>query len=157
MTNHTANAADGKQKGGVLSGAYDRTAETASSAYEATKAGTEDVHQAHSGDAMDAAPLAVVAGGVAVGVLAGMLMPRTARETDLLGATGKRLNAAAVAAVKTARKVGMDELAAQGISRDAAHGQVSKLFDGASEGCRKRRRSGGRALRSTRQSPKKSS
>lgn len=130
MTNETANQADRKQKGGVLSGAYERTAETASGAYEATKSGTEDVIK-RTGEAIDAAPLAVVAGGIAVGALAGILIPRTTRETDLLGATGKRLNAAAVAAVKTARKVGMDELAAQGISRDAARSQVSKLLDGA--------------------------
>lgn len=75
-------------------------------------------------------PLAVLAGGIAAGVLAGALLPRTERETELLGPVGKRLTEGATAAARAARDAGTAELIAAGISRDAARAQVGKLIDG---------------------------
>jgi len=82
------------------------------------------------GDAMEANPLAVLAGGAAVGLLAGLAIPRTEREAALLGPVGKRMTAAATAAAAAARDTGLAELEAHGISGKAAKAQVNRLFEG---------------------------
>ncbi len=79
---------------------------------------------------IDGNPLAVLAGGIAVGVLAGAMLPRTDRENELLGPVGKRLTEGAAAAARAARDAGTAELMAAGISREAARAQVGKLIDG---------------------------
>ncbi|HEU4960934.1 MAG TPA: hypothetical protein VFT56_11050 [Sphingomonas sp.] len=86
-----------------------------------------------AGDAMEGNPLAVLAGGAAVGFLAGAVLPKTARETELLGPVGKRLTAAATAAAATARDTGLQELEARGISPKAAKAEVNRLFEGVVE------------------------
>ena len=84
-------------------------------------------------DAMEANPLAVLAGGAAIGMLAGAVLPRTKRETELLGTVGKRMTAAATAAAAAARDTGLKELEAHGISGKAAKAQVGRLLDGVVE------------------------
>ncbi|MEO5492938.1 MAG: hypothetical protein ABIR08_02805 [Sphingomonas sp.] len=79
--------------------------------------------------AAKANPLAVVAGGIAIGLAAGALLPRTKRETQLLGPTGKRLNAAAAGAAEAARDAAKAELGSLPLSKDAARAQVTKLLD----------------------------
>lgn len=86
-----------------------------------------------AGDAMEANPLAILAGGAAVGLLAGMVLPRTESETALFGTVGRRMTAAAAAAAAAARDTGLAELEAQGISGKAAKAQVNRLFDGVVE------------------------
>lgn len=79
-------------------------------------------------DTIEGNPLSVLVGGLAVGVLAGALIPNGKREGELLKPVGKRITQGASFAVKAARDAGMAELAAAGISRDAARDQVKKLF-----------------------------
>lgn len=79
---------------------------------------------------VDDNPLAVLAGGIAVGLIAGALLPRTDRETALLGPLGKRLADGATVAVRAARDAGGSELVAAGISKAAARAQVDKLIEG---------------------------
>ncbi len=74
-------------------------------------------------------PLSVLVGGIAVGVLAGALLPKTARETDLLGPMGKKITEGAAAAARAARDAGKAELVEAGISSDAARAQVDKLIN----------------------------
>ena len=45
-----------------------------------------------TGDGIDKNPLAIVLGGIALGAIVGALLPRTERETKLMGKTGKKLN-----------------------------------------------------------------
>ena len=82
------------------------------------------------GAVMEANPLAVLAGGAAIGILAGAVLPRTERESDMLGPVGKRLTAAASAAAAAARDTGFEELEAHGISGKAARAQIGQLLDG---------------------------
>lgn len=86
-----------------------------------------------AGDAMEANPLAVLAGGAAVGLLAGLAIPRSRKETELLGPVGKRVTAAATAAASAARDTGFAELEAHGISGKAAKAQINRLFEGVVE------------------------
>ena len=75
-------------------------------------------------------PLGIVVGGLAVGVLAGALLPRTAKEKELLAPVGKRLGETARTAIQTAREQGMNELQTRGFTRDAAQEQVKNLLGG---------------------------
>lgn len=80
-------------------------------------------------EGVEANPIAVLAGGIALGLFAGALLPKTKREGDLLGALGSRLNNGAVAAAKAARTAGAAELTAAGLSRVNANDQINKLID----------------------------
>lgn len=75
-------------------------------------------------------PLALVAGGLALGAVAGALLPRSARERELLAPVGAKLGGSLTAAVAAAREAGQAELAGLGINRDAARDQVKTLVDG---------------------------
>ena len=82
-----------------------------------------------AGKAIETNPLAVVAGGIAIGLAAGALLPKTKRETELLGSVGKRLTGVAAGAVEAARDAAKAELGSLPLSKDAAKAQVSKLID----------------------------
>lgn len=79
-------------------------------------------------DAIEANPLGVVVGGLAVGALAAALLPRSEREKELLAPVGKKVSAAAVAAIAAAREVGQEELANLGLTKGAAKDQAKSLF-----------------------------
>lgn len=79
--------------------------------------------------AIEGNPMSVLVGGLAVGVLAGALIPRSPREGDLLRPLGHRIKQGAALAFKAARDVGIAELAQAGISRAAARAQIGKLID----------------------------
>lgn len=78
----------------------------------------------------DANPLALVAGGLALGVIVGALLPRSERERELLAPVGAKLGTGLTTAVQAACEAGQAELAEAGISRDAARDQVKSLIDG---------------------------
>lgn len=82
-----------------------------------------------AGKAIETNPLAVVAGGIAIGLAAGALLPKTKRETELLGAMGKRVTGVAAGAAEAARDAAKAELSSLPLSKDAAKAQISKLID----------------------------
>lgn len=84
---------------------------------------------ARAGKAMEANPLAVVAGGIAIGLAAGALLPKSKRETELLGPVGKRLTGVAAGAAEAARDAAKAELGSLPLNKDAAKAQVSKLIE----------------------------
>ena len=81
-------------------------------------------------DAIEANPLAIVAGGIAIGALAGALIPRSTQEKQLLAPLGRNLGERARSAVAAAREAGTSELQNAGLSKDAAKDQVKSLFQG---------------------------
>jgi ElaB/YqjD/DUF883 family membrane-anchored ribosome-binding protein len=80
---------------------------------------------------VDGSPLLALAGGMAVGVLVGALLPRTEREGAVLGAFGARLIDAAREAADAARDAGRDKLDEAGLSRNGARDAVRGIFDAA--------------------------
>ena len=76
-------------------------------------------------------PLALVAGGVALGVVIGALLPRLAKEKELLAPVGKRIAEGASAAASAAREAGKAEIDALLPQRDAAKEQVSRIIGSA--------------------------
>ena len=99
-------------------GTLDRARDTAADAARRTVQGIE------------ANPLGIVVGGLAVGVLAGALLPRSEKERELLAPVGKRIGDSARAAIETAREQGLSELESRGFTRDAAREQVKNLLGG---------------------------
>jgi hypothetical protein len=81
-------------------------------------------------DALESNPLAIVAGGIAIGALAGALIPRSAKEKELLAPLGRTLGERARGALDAAREAGQGELQNAGLSKDAAKDQVKSLFQG---------------------------
>lgn len=76
-------------------------------------------------------PLALVAGGVALGVVIGALLPRLAKEKELLAPVGKRIAEGASAAATAAREAGKAEIDALLPQRDAAKEQVGRIIGSA--------------------------
>lgn len=80
-------------------------------------------------DTIEQNPLGVIVGGLAVGVLAGSLIPKSSREKALLAPIGKRLAKGARGAISAAREAATAELSVAGISRAAARDQIRKLAE----------------------------
>lgn len=97
-------------------------------------------------DGVEANPLAVLAGGIAVGLVAGALLPKTEVEGRYLGPIGAKLNDSARSAALAARDAGTAELTAVGLSKVGASQQVGKMI----EGLGKALHSAGDAARSSR-------
>lgn len=74
-------------------------------------------------------PLALLAGGVALGVLVGVLLPRHSKEREVLQPVGEKLAGSATAAVKAARDAGKAEIEAMMPDKDATKERVSKLIE----------------------------
>jgi len=118
MTDH--NHADDH---GKLRDSLDTAKSAVNDAVETTR---ELAHQ--TAHAAETNPLAIVAGGIALGALVGAIVPRSAKEKELLAPVGKRLGATAVAAFAAARDSGKSELQNIGFTKGAAKDQVKTLF-----------------------------
>jgi ElaB/YqjD/DUF883 family membrane-anchored ribosome-binding protein len=80
---------------------------------------------------IDQYPVAALVGGLALGAIAGVLLPATRQEAKVLGPLGTRVGDAARVAADAAREAGKTKLGELGISSDAARDQVTKLVDNA--------------------------
>src|SRR3546814_6987287 len=76
---------------------YEHARDTAGEALTKTRAKARKAAR-KAGDEIGDFPMAVLAGGAAIGALLGAFIPASLREREVLGKTGKRLNAAATAA-----------------------------------------------------------
>lgn len=132
MTESTTPGTAGTATGGIVA----RASEAASKARQGAVAAADTARETALGVAnrtaqsIEGNPLSILVGGLAVGVLAGAFLPSTEKETELLSPVGRRLNDGVRAAARAAKDAGAAELAAAGISRDAARQQVGKLFEG---------------------------
>ncbi|NIJ18533.1 hypothetical protein FHS95_000202 [Sphingomonas naasensis] len=73
-------------------------------------------------------PVALLAGGVALGVVIGMLLPRTAKERELLEGVGRSLADRATATASAVKDAGKEEINALLPGRDATKERVTALF-----------------------------
>lgn len=99
----------------ALNSARERTV----SAYEAARGRTRETARQVT-DQMAVYPLGAVLGGLAVGAALAFLVPRTRRETELLGQTGRKLTAAAREAAQKGMDAGrerIDTLAGKAVSK----------------------------------------
>ncbi|MFA6124156.1 hypothetical protein [Sphingomonas sp.] len=123
------NAKPAKRKIKAVDKAVDTVRDAASTAIAATTSTTRAVtHKAVAG--IEANPMAVLGGGIALGVLVGAFVPRSAVERKMLKSVGKRLNDTAQGAIDAARDTAKAEFDVLGLSRDAARDQVGKMLGG---------------------------
>ncbi len=123
----TPEAPDTKTQTGAqsaLSDAYGKVSERVAAAYTAAREKT-----AGTGEAVAANPLAALLGGIAIGAIAGALIPRLEKEKELLAPLGQKINDAARAAFDAGRTAGGDALNEAGLSSDQIRTQVSKLVE----------------------------
>ncbi|MDT8758055.1 hypothetical protein MZO42_05040 [Sphingomonas psychrotolerans] len=73
-------------------------------------------------------PVALLAGGVALGVLVGVLLPRAAKERELLDPLGRTLAQRATAAAQAAKEAGRQEIESLVPDRNATKERVTALF-----------------------------
>jgi hypothetical protein len=73
-------------------------------------------------------PLALLAGGVALGVLVGAMLPRVAKERELLDPLGRTLAQRATAAAQAAKQAGREEIDSLIPNKDDTKERVSALF-----------------------------
>ncbi len=78
---------------------------------------------------MESNPIGVLVGGLAVGLVAGAMIPRSTREKDLLEPVGKTLAAGAVAAMGAAKTTGKNELSSALKGKDAAKASMKTVLD----------------------------
>lgn len=110
-------------------GTVDKTRAAANKALDRTLYGARDAAD-RTAQVIDANPLPVLAGGLALGALAGALLPRSQREVQLLAPVGVKLRTTATGAVQNAKQTGLAELGALGLSRGAVSDQAGKLVGG---------------------------
>jgi ElaB/YqjD/DUF883 family membrane-anchored ribosome-binding protein len=113
----------------TMESTYRNARDAASKAIETTRDATRDAVK-RTTQSVEANPIAMLAGGIAVGMLAGAFLPHSEQEKKLLGPVGKRLTDTAAGAAAAAREAGKAELDALGLNRDAAHDQVGKVIGG---------------------------
>jgi anti-sigma factor RsiW len=90
--------------------------------------GTASSRRERASASIENNPLALVAGGVALGVVIGALLPRLAKEKELLAPVGKRIAEGASAAAAAARDAGKAEIEAILPQRDTAKEQLGKII-----------------------------
>lgn len=112
--------------------AFKKSREAAARGVKTSKAFT---HKAalKTGDQIDKNPLAIVLGGLAIGAIAGALIPRTEREGKILGKAGKKLNKKAKKIAEAAKKAGKSKVDSLGLSGDAMRDQFRVLVNKAAE------------------------
>ncbi|MET4896053.1 hypothetical protein RN629_02635 [Sphingomonadaceae bacterium jetA1] len=124
MTNDTHS----DQHNGNVREAFDSTREAASHVYQDAK--DKAVEAAHkTARTIESNPLGILVGGLAVGVIAGALLPRSLREKELLAPLGKKLGETIRQATQAARETGLRELEQAGLTKDAAKDRARSLFD----------------------------
>lgn len=120
----TIDEADAPRRAGRMETALASARSAANGAFDETRRVAR-----RAGEAAEANPFAVVAGGIAIGVAAGAFLPKTKRETELLGPVGRRITDAAADAASAAKDAAKIEFATIPLSKEAASAQVGKVLD----------------------------
>jgi ElaB/YqjD/DUF883 family membrane-anchored ribosome-binding protein len=74
-------------------------------------------------------PLVALVGGLAIGAIAAVLLPRTKQEDKAVGNIGSKVRETASSAIKNARETGKEQLDALGVNSGAAKDQMRELFE----------------------------
>ena len=105
---------DGKARAAELLGqGKDVALQRKAAATDATKRAVATA-SSKSEETIQKNPLAMLAGGLAIGVAIAAFLPRTKAESKIVGGAGKALNAAAIAAMFAAKEAGKDQISELG-------------------------------------------
>lgn len=125
MPNTTDHDTAGHDTASRVRDGIDTARDTVANAYHT---GVDKASEAVHG--LESSPVGILVGGLAVGLLAGALLPRSQREKDLLAPVGQRIGDSARTAVQAARKAGQSELETRGLTKDGARDQFRGLIEG---------------------------
>jgi ElaB/YqjD/DUF883 family membrane-anchored ribosome-binding protein len=112
--------------------AYESARERTSSAYQAARERAGDAYQSaaqRTSETIETNPIAAVAGGLALGLIAGALLPRTQREEELLGPAGRKITDTAREAARAAKEAGRQQIDELGLSRDGIQQRLGEFTD----------------------------
>jgi ElaB/YqjD/DUF883 family membrane-anchored ribosome-binding protein len=132
--------------GGRLSGvkqsaseAYESARERTSSAYQAAReaaggaleSARETARSAsrRTADGVEANPMVAVVGGLALGAIAGALLPKTRQEEQVLGSAGRKVADTARQAVQAAKDAGRQQIDELGLSKDGIQRRLGEFTD----------------------------
>ena len=73
--------------------------------------------------------MAAVVGGLAIGLVAGAVLPRTKREQAVLGGAGRKIHDTAREAVRAAKDAGRQQIDELGLNRDAVQRRLGEFTD----------------------------
>ncbi len=93
-------------------------------------------------------PLAVVAGGLALGALVGALLPKSKTETKYVGGAGKKINETAKKAYDAAKEAGQEQIENLGLDKDSVQDQIKDLLGKATEAAKSAAEAAGDAVKS---------
>jgi hypothetical protein len=82
-----------------------------------------------TGESLEKNPIAALVGGLAIGAIAAALLPKTKRESEMLGKASNKVRSTASSAAKAARDAGKDQLDALGLNSGAARDQLRSVID----------------------------
>lgn len=114
------------------SAAVDKSKAAASRSLESSKELAKKAGDTTS-QTIDKNPLAILAGGLAIGAIVGLLVPKTEREEKVLGKAGKKINETAKRAVDAAKSAGKEKVDTLGLNQDSLRDQFRDLVSKASE------------------------
>ena len=121
--------AETKDNQGRIRDGYDAAVSVAGKAIDRSREASRDAAQ-QTVAGIEANPLTMLVGGLAFGVVAAALIPRSEREKELLAPVGKRVGAAATAALAAAKDAGRNELASLGLDKGSLRDRSQGLLDG---------------------------
>ena len=111
-------------------------AETVAKTVRESSAKAVDKTKAHvrtsaskTGQSLDNNPITALIGGLAIGAIAAALLPKTKRESELLGKASHKVRSTASAATKAARDAGKEQLDALGLNSGAARDQLRGVIE----------------------------
>lgn len=128
---------------------YGAARQRASAALETTRDTAGRARQ-RGADAFDANPMSAVVGGLALGALVAAVLPRTRRETEVLGTIGGRINERTREAASAARDAGREKLEELGLTPEAAKQKLGEAATTASEAMRTTASAAAKAARGSR-------
>ncbi|HEX8583648.1 MAG TPA: hypothetical protein VF680_04490 [Allosphingosinicella sp.] len=119
--------------------AYETARERTSSAYQAAReaagGAVETVRDTarsagkRTVEGVEANPLAAVVGGLALGVIAGALLPKTRQEEKVLGSAGRKVTDTARQAIDAAKDAGRSQIDELGLSKDGLQRKLGEFTD----------------------------
>ena len=141
-----ANDANEANDGGRLAGvrqsaadAYESTRERTSAAYESARERAGSALQSvretartageRTGSGIEANPMVAVVGGLALGLVAGAVLPKSKREQALLGPAGRKIHDTARQAVLAAKDAGREQIGELGLTRDSVQRRLGEFTD----------------------------
>jgi ElaB/YqjD/DUF883 family membrane-anchored ribosome-binding protein len=110
------------------SSAYSTARERAGSAFSSAADTARSAGQ-KTAQGIDSNPMAAIVGGLALGAIAGALLPKTQREQELLGPAGRKITGTAKEAVRAAKEAGQTQLADLGLTKDGVRQKLDQFTE----------------------------